>query len=185
MSFGFATRQDAIAKAIDQASIARQRKIVFFAAAANDGANKAELFPAYLSSVISVRGTNHYGSFVDSYNPPPVATNVSSALFGTLGLDVQYDFPSLDTKSGCSIATPIMAAMVSLVLQLGDSCKMEDESLAKLHTLEGVQMLLRDIAVDQGNNRYFVHLRSLFDGRPNWQRNWVKRIEVAMDKLPK
>ncbi|RYP49320.1 hypothetical protein DL768_004945 [Monosporascus sp. mg162] len=163
MSFGFSTSHESIRKAIRSAKDIRNRAIIFFAAAGNDGANRAEMFPAYLSSVISVRGTDCAGTFVGDYNPPPTATNDSSPLYGTLGLNVPYDFPSSNVKSGCSIATPIMAGMIALIFQFASYEFVDAHCQARLRTLEGVQQLLRDIAVKQANNRYYVHLWELFD----------------------
>ncbi|KAI1175958.1 peptidase S8/S53 domain-containing protein [Nemania sp. FL0916] len=185
MSFGFTNRCESIEAAIRTAETTRHRAIVFFAAAANDGANREEMFPAYLPSVISVRGTDHYGSFVAAYDPPATATN-SGPLYGTLGLDVPYNWPSRsDVMSGCSMSTPIMAAMVSLVFQFSSCLGIDADCQTKLRTQEGVQQFLKDIAVSQGNNRYYVYLWKLFDGQQNWEKNLVRRIEGAMVKLPR
>ncbi|GAP85568.1 putative serine protease [Rosellinia necatrix] len=184
MSFGFATRHEPIHMAIRAAEDVRGRRIIFFAAAANEGANRDEMFPAYLPAVISVRATDHFGSFASAFDPPPTVSNSSSPLYGTLGLNVPYSWPSPEVRSGCSMATPIMAGMVSLVFQLAACHGMDKGCQAKLRTLEGVQQLLADIAVRRGDNRYYVYLLRLFDGQRNWEMNWVQRIEVAMRKLP-
>lgn len=105
--------------AIRNAEAARQRAIVFFAAAAaNNGANSEEMVPAYLDSVISVRGTDHNGSFFPAYNPPPTVTNSSSPLYGTLGVDVPCCWPFTVPLLYCScFFTPVLIINVSIFNQ--------------------------------------------------------------------
>lgn len=69
MSFEYIHDQQSISKAIRRAVNDRNESILFFAAAANSGANEMEMFPARHECVISIRGTNSNGGFQD-FNPP-------------------------------------------------------------------------------------------------------------------
>jgi hypothetical protein len=63
MSFGFPDEVASIRKAIINAEKVKKKKILFFAAANNDGLNILKMFPAFFESVISVRGTRYNKSF--------------------------------------------------------------------------------------------------------------------------
>lgn len=121
MSFGFGRRDDTVGRAISEAIAQRRqtgRDIVFFAAANNDGLNSEEMFPASDSNVISVRGTDYSGEFLQRFNPNPWPNKRDMARYGTLAEDVPYDCANkLCTKSGCSLATPILAGLVATVVQ--------------------------------------------------------------------
>ncbi|EFW99908.1 ankyrin unc44 [Grosmannia clavigera kw1407] len=179
MSFGFRKEVASIKKAIRKANF-DNNSIVFFAAAANQGSNEPEMFPASLSEVISVRGTDHYGTFVGAYNPPPVSTNSGLPLFGTLGQDVPT-FASSGSSNGCSVATPIMAGMVAMVMQWIAEKSADKRALQLLRTPDGVHVFLKKAAsVDKGNNRRYVHVWDLF---ANGGENCVKKVESAMSEL--
>jgi hypothetical protein len=85
----------------------REDSILFFAAAANDGANKEEMFPANHDSVISIRAANSEGAFAD-FNPP--RNPDEPVVYGTLGKDVPSAWlrghSSEACKTGTSVATP-------------------------------------------------------------------------------
>ena len=117
ISFGFGTESPAVKKAILEAETKRDERIIFFAASNNDGLNEPELFPAELENVVSVRGTLHDGEFKQKYNPDPWAHKSGLAQFGTLAVDVPCAWTNDTlTKSGCSVATPIMAAIAAIVI---------------------------------------------------------------------
>lgn len=179
MSFGFRQESPPIREAIGRAFLDRNSSIVFFAAAANNGANERELFPAYLHPVISVRGTDNQGAFVNAYDPPPVPMNEGLPLYGTLGENVPYT--STETSSGCSVATPIMAGMVAMVMQWVACNAASKRAQEKLRTPAGVLELLKSTAVNKGNHRYYAHIWDLFE---NEGRNCVQLVEAAMLRLP-
>jgi subtilisin family serine protease len=187
MSFGFPTEVQSIKDAIRMAEVIKKESIVFFAAAANEGANTQEMFPASMQSVISVRGTNSNGSFVSPYDPPPAPMNEDSRLYGTLGENVPYDLANEHLcKSGCSLATPIMAGITALIMQYVayKSTSFQDgEYIQKqIRTRRGVVQLFKEIAVNKGNQRYYVAPWDLFERE---EENRLSIIRTAIGKLPR
>ncbi|KAK6359284.1 hypothetical protein TWF696_000446 [Orbilia brochopaga] len=180
MSFGFNNRVPAIELAIVGAGQATARSpAVFLAAAANNGANSRELFPAYLHPVISVRGTDSYGTFVGAYSPPPVSMNEGLPMYGTLGENVPY--AAGETSSGCSVATPIMAGMIALIMQWMAYKGADADAQRKLRSTAGVRELFKRTGVPRGDNRYYVHIWNLF---ANDGKECVTRVEAAMLDVP-
>lgn len=112
MSLGFDAPEEGIRTQIETNS----HKIIFFAAASNDGLNSPELFPAHLDNVIAVRGTDTAGGFIREYNP----ASSKQYTFGAPGRKMPSDW--LDGKqevlSGSSVATPIAVAVGVIMLRL-------------------------------------------------------------------
>ncbi|KAK1242370.1 hypothetical protein MKX07_000356 [Trichoderma sp. CBMAI-0711] len=162
MSFGFPFKVREIENAIADANRGRrdagQCEVVFFAAANNDGANSEELFPASHETVISVRGTDHTGAFVNKFSPKPRPQKAGGLLYGTLGQNVPYNIGDAAVQaSGCSVATPIMASIVAAIMQyVKYTGSLGEETRARLQTREGVVQLLEHISEkeDAGNRRY-------------------------------
>ncbi|KAL9005235.1 MAG: hypothetical protein Q9188_001995 [Gyalolechia gomerana] len=116
MSFGWPQRHRAVEDAIDHAN---RRRILICAAASNDGANDGVAFPANFSPVICVNSTNEQGK-PSSFTPipQPLVPN-----FAVPGENVQAAWPGLEngkSQSGTSTATPILAAVMALVLEFVD-----------------------------------------------------------------
>ncbi|RSL74845.1 hypothetical protein CEP51_011412 [Fusarium floridanum] len=89
MSFGFDEElpvegDRVMSNAISNSLVSRKQQILFFAAAANEGGNQSEMFPASHPQVISIRGTDEKG-WLQRFNPPP---GDNSTCFMTLGQDV-------------------------------------------------------------------------------------------------
>ncbi|KAL7819526.1 serine protease [Trichoderma aethiopicum] len=162
MSFGFPFKVREIENAIVDANRGRrdagESEVVFFAAANNDGANSEELFPASHETVISVRGTDHTGAFINKFSPKPRPQKAGGLLYGTLGQNVPYDIGDAGVQaSGCSVATPIMASIVATIMQyVKYTGSLGEETGARLQTREGVVQLLEHISEreDSGNRRY-------------------------------
>jgi hypothetical protein len=75
------------------------------------------MFPAFSESVISVRGTRHDGSFVQQFNPETWSHKAGTNLYGTISQDIPCDWTAGRlTKSGCSVATPIVAAIAAMII---------------------------------------------------------------------
>ncbi|CZR67281.1 uncharacterized protein PAC_17180 [Phialocephala subalpina] len=189
MSFGFPAEVNSIKNAIRQAEDIKNSSIVFFAAAANDGSNKQEMFPASLESVISVRATTSNGSFeaCAAYDPPPSAMKEESRLYGTLGDRVPYDWSSETLlKSGCSLATPIMAGITALIMEYfsyKEARFKESEYIQDhLRTQRGVIQLLKEISVNKGNQRWYVAPWSFFE---QGEENRLAIVRTAIGKLPR
>ncbi|KAF2191249.1 subtilisin-like protein [Zopfia rhizophila CBS 207.26] len=173
MSFGSTTPSKVVIDAIKDAERKRDDAILFFAAAANDGANLGEMFPASFTSVISVRGTWEDGGFMSKYNPDPQPSNQGTALFGTLADSVPCGAPYEDanTMSGCSVATPILASTAAFFIEFANSqaqarnlSHQERDVLGRLKTRAGMLHLFKRIASQReaANNRLYVAPQLLF-----------------------
>lgn len=145
MSFGYAEEQECISHAIRGALYERHDSILFFAAAANEGANYKEMFPARHDSVISIRGTNSAGKFED-FNPP--RNKNEGVAFGTLGLDVPSAWLSDHEvyRSGTSIATAVAAGIAGALLGYVNRKSKESTVTKKLRTRQGMQAVFRSLA---------------------------------------
>ena len=134
MSFGFDREMPVggkfvISNAISDALRARDQRVLFFAAAANEGGNQPEMFPANHPHVIAIRGTDDKG-WLQRFNPPKGFTGLNC--FMTLGQDVPGAGLSRDGgieifKSGTSVSTPIAAGIAGILLSyarlFGDDLK--------------------------------------------------------------
>lgn len=171
MSFGYSECVSCIEDAITKAKNKRGIRPIFMAAAANDGANRPEMFPAVLDTVISVRGTDATGEFVSRYNPTVYRHQDIQQVYGTLGQDVFCGWPD-DSKdndlwkmSGCSIATPILAAIAALIIQSVDASDhpITSDQKLKFRSRKGITAVMRKISVCQKKNRFYVACWDLFD----------------------
>jgi subtilisin family serine protease len=165
MSFGFSHEihvngTPLISNAISNALHARNQRILFFAAAANQGGNQPEMFPANHAQVISVRGCDDKG-WLAPFNPPRGSTGIDGVM--TLGQDVPGAALSQDAargqgevcRSGTSVSTPIAAGIAALLLgyaRLYEGELMEGyyrdadtarARVADLWTVAGMRRLLR------------------------------------------
>lgn len=170
----------AIVDAIDEARRKCQNKILFFAAANNDGKNDPEMFPAHYSPVISVRGTTHTGSYASQYNPDLMWPK--DIRFGTLSKDVPcYGTNSERTKSGCSIATPILVAITSAIMAFVVQGDFEKALQERIMTKEGMSQVFQDMACKQENAPEKLYLAPwLLSDRPEPQ----TLIRNAYQQLP-
>lgn len=117
LSFGFAKSAPCIEEAIAYAEKLKGGKVLFFAAANNQGLNQMEMFPALCESVIPIRGTRHDGSFIPAYNPTTWSHRRGTELYGTISEDVPCDWVTGQlVKSGCSVATPIVASIAAMII---------------------------------------------------------------------
>lgn len=107
-----------ISNAISEALKTRNQHLLLFAAAANQGGNQPEMFPANHPQVISVRGTDDKG-WLQRFNPPRGYTSFDCIM--TLGRDVPGAGLSKDggaevARSGTSVSTPIAAGIAAMTL---------------------------------------------------------------------
>ncbi|KAE8441485.1 hypothetical protein EG329_004909 [Mollisiaceae sp. DMI_Dod_QoI] len=192
MSFGFSDEVPLIQDAITNAENIKKHKILFFAAANNDGLNQKEMFPAFSESVISVRGTTHDGSFVQQYNPETWSHKDGMKLYGTISQNVPCDWTAGQlTKSGCSVATPIMAAIAALIIwyvscesaRFGGLKNVED----LIRTRRGILSVFGVMTEEQKQpsiyHRYLAPWQLFSDGDATDVKK-VSMISYALSKLP-
>ncbi|KAH7009795.1 peptidase S8/S53 domain-containing protein [Ilyonectria destructans] len=182
MSFGFSDEVTSIREAITEAQRIKESRILFFAAANNNGLNGPELFPAFFESVIAVRGTSHDGTFMPQYTPKMWA-HKHEVQYGTLAIDVPCGWvDNTLTKSGCSVATPIMVAIAAALISFVEH---EDSLLRQrdlIRTRRGMLSVFNHMADGQPDRNQRVYLApwQLFkDNQPP-----RSLVEYALSLLP-
>ncbi|RSL42017.1 hypothetical protein CEP53_012424 [Fusarium sp. AF-6] len=183
MSFGFNSEVTPIKNAIVKAERLKGGEILFFAAANNDGLNEPEMFPALFESVISARGTECNGEFIQQYNPKSWS-HKTGAQYGTLARDVPYNWPiAKPTKSGCSVSTPILAAIAALLISFVDNQKDWDAERHAIRTRRGIVSVFNFMAqdLDSFNSRLYVAPWQLYEQRRQPQ-HWRLSLETATTK---
>lgn len=133
------------------------KKVLMFAAAANSGGRLGRAYPASSSQVICVHLTDTYGN-ASNFSPTaePNAINIA-----TVGEWVQSAWPMLlccdelnpkcvESRSGTSYATPIIAGIAAFLLQYARLHLQESEALA-LKRKERMEALLKRCA-ERGSN---------------------------------
>lgn len=175
MSFGFPRKNpknSIIEQAIRNAGERRNWSIIFFAAAANEGSNTEELFPASFDQVIPIRGTDCVGAFVQQYDPEVAPFKRGMPLYGTLGEDVPWDWPDENKlSSGCSIATPIAASIAALIIQCvtSTSANFNDDDQRRIRKREAILAIFHAISAEKHMGRRYINPRNLVDteGEPD------------------
>ncbi|KAF7552213.1 hypothetical protein G7Z17_g4462 [Cylindrodendrum hubeiense] len=179
MSFGFDEEiyvdgKPVISNAISKALHKTDQRILFFAAAANDGGNRAEMFPASSGQVLSIRGSDEFG-WPQRFNPPPDYN--AKTCFMTLGVDVPG--ASLSTsedqgadvcQSGTSVATPIAAGIAAMLLgyarvyeeELHQMLGPHDEAkLSRLWRITGMSALFEKMAEEMANKWSYLNIHKI------------------------
>jgi hypothetical protein len=178
MSFGFTDDVKSIRDAIIDAE--KDHSVMFFAAANNDGLNDPEMFPAFMESVISVRGTFYDGSFDPQYNPKSSHFNPGPQ-YGSLARNVPCAWISESlTKSGCSVATPIVAAIAAMIISFVDRKTTVKEYRDTVRTRRGMLSVFRMMTDDPEASRLYLAPWQLFE---NNRKPWAL-IEHALSNIP-
>lgn len=189
LSFGFVQSASCIEEAIADAEKVKGGEILFFAAANNQGRNEKEMFPARCESVISVRGTSHDGSFIPRYNPDTWSENQGAMLYGTISENVPCEWTCGQlVRSGCSVATPIVAAIAAMIIWFV-SCQKEtlldNEDFQRLiRTRKGMLSVFSVMTEDQGpSTRRYLAPWQLFEVDDLMRK--VYSIGHALTRLPR
>jgi hypothetical protein len=183
MSFGFPHEVTSISEAIVDAEKVKEGKVLFFAAANNDGLNMPEMFPAFFESVISVRGTRYDGSFDPQYDPAPWP-HKEGMMYGTLAKGVACGWtPGCLVKSGCSVATPIMVAIAATTIWFVtyQENRFSEGARDVIRTRRGILSVFGVMTEDQPGTKRYLAPWQLF-GRGAVK---VSSIGHALDKLPR
>lgn len=176
MSFGFdeepfVDQKPIISNAILTALYKTDQRILFFAAAANEGGNREEMFPANNDNVLSIRGSDDKG-WAERFNPPPDYS--AKTCFMTLGLNVpgaslmkSKDRGADVYKSGTSVATPIAAGIAAILLGYAQIHKRDLEELlgpqdavklSRLWGITGMRVLFEKIATEMTDKWSYLEL---------------------------
>ena len=171
MAFGFADEEivagkKPLRKAIYQATTDRDERILFVAAAGNDGANSKEvMFPARHGLVIPVYGTDATGAFLEDLNPR--IKRDGPAIFGTLAKDVPCSGRDDETEifaTGTSFATAIVAGFAGMLLEYAQLLALRKEESdeasnwnVNLSTRTVMLAMFKQIAQDPPDRRYYLH----------------------------
>lgn len=162
MSFGFRKPVEAIGNKINEVIERRKGLITFFAAAANEGHNRAEMFPASMDTVISIRGTNVAGKPEDMYDP---IARPDEVVFGTLSTEVPSNWLRQEEErsmSGCSVATPLAVSVAALLyMYLAQQESFSRTWLRQMRRRQGVCEVFK--ALEQARKRCYVAPFSFFD----------------------
>ncbi len=185
MSFGFPKHVDSIRRAIKNAQHCRDGAITFFAAAANEGHNSPEMFPANLGDpVIAIRGTNSDGAFEPRFSPP----SSTGFEFGALGKDVFSDWAGQSLRksmSGCSVATAIAAGLAAMLLGYATDKhdRFNEKELRLMRTWRGLVELFKNIDPQppRQDGRYYMAPFILF-GMSEEVR--IARMKAAINRHP-
>ncbi|KAH7210106.1 hypothetical protein DER44DRAFT_775050 [Fusarium oxysporum] len=189
LSFGFADSAPGIEEAITYADTLKGGRILFFAAANNQGLNQMEMFPALYESVIPVRGTRYDGSFIQTYNPNTWPHRRGAELYGTISEDVPCDWICGQlVKSGCSVATPIVASIAAMIIWFVSCRKASFGNVVDvqklIRTRRGMLSVFSLITQDQEHLRRYLAPWQLFkEGDANGV-GAVHAIGYALLRLP-
>ncbi|KAI5362552.1 Putative peptidase S8/S53 domain, tetratricopeptide-like helical domain superfamily [Septoria linicola] len=159
MSLGFDNVHDDISNLIDTA---RQKKVLVFAAASNDGDfDQAHgVFPAWLPTVFCIKSTKAMGIASD-FNPQ---LTMEKANFMFLGEDIQIaGAPDVPRLNGNSFATPIAAGTAAMVLDVPRIVKNANKEHPRverlLRTYEGMSAVFKAMSGETSPGRLYYHVR--------------------------
>ncbi len=188
MSFGFSDEIPSIRAAILEAERVKAGKILFFAAANNNGMNGDEMFPSFFESVISVRGTRCDGRFESQYDPSPWA-HKEGLMYGTLAQNVPCGWTCL-VKSGCSVATPIMVAIAASIIRFVNDREdlFSEKARGAIGTRRGILSVFAVMTEkQQGLKRYLAPWQLLGPGPLDIERVREKASSIshALSRLPR
>lgn len=184
ISLGFPYLTEALRDAIEET----RDKVLIFAAASNDGANKALpiAFPARAPGVFCVHSTDALGK-PSSFTPFP-QKYVDN--FATLGEEVRSAWPKhmrrgLEQRmSGTSVATPIAASIAAQVLEYGRN-ELDDEEKRLLRSHDGMREVLLEMATDAGGY-WYLNPTEFFQGQVDEDGKTKKalpRIKEALSRV--
>ncbi|KAF7531527.1 hypothetical protein G7054_g8803 [Neopestalotiopsis clavispora] len=160
MSFGFEHKVDSIKQCLREAKLHKNDRLLLFAAASNEGANRQEMFPASDQSVISIHQTDTYGDF-STHNP--LHDDKDPGVYGTIGKDVPSAWRSnVDgeiPKSGASVSTAIAAGIAATILTYASLGLLSDKNtpltVEELWTDDGMLAMFRALSVKK-DRRWFL-----------------------------
>ena len=139
MSFGWPRHYSNVEQAIDHAT---SRHVIICAAASNSGANDNVAFPANYGPVICVHSATDKGR-PSEFTPTPLESRPN---FAVIGENVCVAWPGLkdgQSQSGTSVATPILAAVIALIIEFVDQKPRKTFHDRRVRTLGGITTLLR------------------------------------------
>lgn len=202
MSFGFHKYETKLLPILTAIRAARDKGVVIFAAAGNDGGNKRVFWPAALhdgGNLIRVNSSDGNGS-PSGFNPDPeVGRKICTLGEGVPSCEPDpKDQSQMLYRSGTSFATPIAAAIAAIVLgfmdnvnPISESDNSEDstefqglkELSPRLRTAAGMERVLCELCVGNSGSK-----RSGFSYITPWyflERAEKIRVHLILDILSK
>lgn len=180
MSWGFDYEIRAISEVIHEAVGVKKGRVLFFAAAGNEGLSRKLMFPASNENVIAVGHTNPIGMF---QGLPAQNGAIIKTIYGTLGVDIPYDAVTKETITGSSFATPIMAASAALLLQdvslLTYDHPQDFTTVQRFYEREAMLNLMQENRIDDGHGIY-VALGRFFEASEEARR---RRFLHTLDNM--
>ncbi|KAI1735420.1 hypothetical protein F4680DRAFT_435188 [Xylaria scruposa] len=187
MSFGFPQGIAEIEKQIIRAT-QRERSILMFAAASNDGRNSSRMYPARNRSVFAIHSTNGKGIKSD-FNPPPEMDQNLSILgeyIESAWLTSEESNCCTRRLSGTSFATPIAVCLSAFLLSYVPMVIPEHETLFhKIQSYDGIQRVLQTIVavdqVDPGSRYQYLAIEKFFSHRENTLEAIIEKFKKALN----
>ncbi|KAK4076881.1 hypothetical protein Purlil1_12536 [Purpureocillium lilacinum] len=186
MSFGFPQGIVEIEKQITRIT-QREKNILMFAAASNDGRNRSRMYPARNRSVFAIHSTNGKGIKSDFNPPPEMDQNLS-----ILGEYIESAWLTSEVSNGCtrrlsgtSFATPIAVCLSVFLLTYVPMVIPEHETLFhKIQSYDGMQSVLQAIVavdeVDPGSRYQYLAIERFFNHFENTQQAIIEAIRKAL-----
>lgn len=178
MSLGWPQSHRVVERAILHATM---EDVIICAAASNNGAHDNVAFPANCSPVLCVHSTNELGK-PSEFTPTLLEMRPN---FSVLGEKVRSTWPGMSEEracSGTSIATPILAAVMALILEFMYQKPNKTDHDRWLQSASGMTHLLQAIS-KQERGYHLVQPWTLYDSRKPRERVESKILDIMEEKF--
>ncbi|KAL7905794.1 subtilisin-like protein [Trichoderma velutinum] len=177
MSFGLpASDNEAckqISEVIEEVNKKRDGHIIFLGSAGNSGVYEDETFPATHPSVISIRATDRWGTFM---NTNPRNRSGNRAVIGAIGDDLpsyirkfcpEVSLPGTSTATAVAAGTAVIMLAYVLILPQLLGIELKEKILKRLWTTEGMRRMFMKMSDDMGQRQSFLNPLKFFLDKSN------------------